>query len=81
MAVRDAVRDHLIGHLGDPQGVLFVDDTGVLKMASVWRGVWRGSGLSVDCRPRRRSQSDWLGRERQLGLVSDRTALKGLCIR
>ncbi|WP_039906521.1 transposase, partial [Micromonospora lupini] len=30
-AVRDDVRDYVVEHLGDPAGVLIVDDTGFLK--------------------------------------------------
>ncbi|SIM47286.1 DDE superfamily endonuclease [Micromonospora cremea] len=37
-AVRDDVRDYLVEHLGDPQGVLIVDDTGFLKRVSARRG-------------------------------------------
>jgi len=31
--VRDDVRDYLVEHLGDPQGVLVVDETGDLEKA------------------------------------------------
>jgi SRSO17 transposase len=40
-AVRDDVRDYLIEHLGDPQGVLIVDDTGFLKKGVRSAGVAR----------------------------------------
>lgn len=40
-AVRDDVRNYLIEHLGDPQGVLIVDDTGFLKKGVRSAGVAR----------------------------------------
>lgn len=40
-AVRDDVRDYLVEHLGDPQGVLIVDDTGFLKKGMRSAGVAR----------------------------------------
>ncbi|MEW2386711.1 IS701 family transposase [Micromonospora sp. NPDC047707] len=40
-AVRDDVRDYLVEHLGDPQGVLIVDDTGFLKKGVRSAGVAR----------------------------------------
>src|SRR5689334_16470279 len=30
-AVRDDLRDHVLEHLGDPDGALIIDDTGLLK--------------------------------------------------
>jgi SRSO17 transposase len=30
-AVRDDIREYVVEHLGDPQGVLIIDDTGFLK--------------------------------------------------
>ncbi|MBB5830040.1 SRSO17 transposase [Micromonospora carbonacea] len=40
-AVRDDVRDYVIEHLGDRQGVLIVDDTGFLKKGTRSAGVQR----------------------------------------
>lgn len=40
-AVRDDVRDYVIEHLGDPTGVLIVDDTGFLKKGTRSAGVQR----------------------------------------
>ncbi|MEU8214123.1 IS701 family transposase [Micromonospora sp. NPDC049044] len=40
-AVRDDVRDYVVEHLGDPAGVLIVDDTGFLKKGSRSAGVQR----------------------------------------
>ncbi|GAB3076324.1 hypothetical protein GCM10027186_35930 [Micromonospora schwarzwaldensis] len=40
-AVRDDVRDYVIEHLGDPAGVLIVDDTGFLKKGTRSAGVQR----------------------------------------
>jgi SRSO17 transposase len=40
-AVRDDVRDYVIEHLGDPQGVLIIDDTGFLKKGIRSAGVAR----------------------------------------
>ena len=40
-AVRDDVRDYVIEHLGDPQGVLIIDDTGFLKKGVKSAGVAR----------------------------------------
>jgi len=38
-AVRDALRDYVVAHLGDPQGVLVVDETGFLKKGAKSAGV------------------------------------------
>jgi SRSO17 transposase len=40
-AVRDEVRDYVIEHLGDPDGVLIIDDTGFLKKGVKSAGVAR----------------------------------------
>ncbi len=40
-AVRDEVRDYVIEHLGDPNGVLIIDDTGFLKKGVKSAGVAR----------------------------------------
>ncbi|AGL19253.1 transposase [Actinoplanes sp. N902-109] len=40
-AVRDDVRDYVTEHLGDPQGVLIIDDTGCLKKGVKSAGVAR----------------------------------------
>ncbi|CCH16236.1 Transposase [Micromonospora lupini str. Lupac 08] len=40
-AVRDDVRDYVVEHLGDPAGVLIVDDTGFLKKGTRSAGVQR----------------------------------------
>jgi SRSO17 transposase len=40
-AVRDEVRDYVIEHLGDPRGVLIIDDTGFLKKGVKSAGVAR----------------------------------------
>ncbi|GAA4572184.1 hypothetical protein GCM10023176_34550 [Micromonospora coerulea] len=40
-AVRDDVRDYLVEHLGGPQGVRIVDDTGFLKKGVRSAGVAR----------------------------------------
>src|SRR5213592_2840083 len=40
-AVRDDVRDYLVEHLGDPQAVLVVDETGDLKKGTTTAGVGR----------------------------------------
>jgi SRSO17 transposase len=40
-AVRDDVRDYVIEHLGDPSGVLVVDETGFLKKGTKSAGVAR----------------------------------------
>src|SRR4051794_41798573 len=40
-AVRDDVRDYVVEHLADPQGVLIVDDTGFLKKGVKSAGVAR----------------------------------------
>jgi len=40
-AVRDDVRGYVAGHLGDPQGVLVVDETGDVKKGSATAGVQR----------------------------------------
>lgn len=40
-AVRDEVRDYVIEHLGDPAGVLIIDDTGFLKKGVKSAGVQR----------------------------------------
>lgn len=40
-AVRDDVRDYVIEHLGDPHGVLIIDDTGFLKKGVRSAGVAR----------------------------------------
>lgn len=40
-AVRDEVRDYVIEHLGDPQGVLIIDDNGFLKKGVNPAGVAR----------------------------------------
>ncbi|WP_192767359.1 IS701 family transposase [Plantactinospora soyae] len=40
-AVRDDVRDYVVEHLGDPRGVLIVDDTGFLKKGVRSAGVQR----------------------------------------
>ena len=39
--VRDDVRDYLMGHLGDPSGVLIADDTGFIKKGVRSAGVQR----------------------------------------
>ncbi len=39
--VRDDVRDYVIEHLGEPDGVLIVDDTGFLKKGTKSAGVQR----------------------------------------
>src|SRR6185437_13500706 len=39
--VRDDVRDYVVEHLGDPGGVLIVDDTGFLKKGRMSAGVQR----------------------------------------
>ncbi len=38
-AVRDDLRDYVVGHLGEPQGVLVVDETGFLKKGDKSAGV------------------------------------------
>lgn len=40
-AVRDDVRDYVVEHLGDPAGVLVVDETGFLKKGTRSAGVAR----------------------------------------
>ena len=40
-AVRDDLRDYVLEHLGDPQGVLIIDDTGFLKKGVKSAGVAR----------------------------------------
>jgi SRSO17 transposase len=40
-AVREEVRDYVIEHLGDPNGVLIIDDTGFLKKGVKSAGVAR----------------------------------------
>ena len=40
-AVRDDVRDYVVEHLGDPAGVLVVDETGFLKKGTKSAGVAR----------------------------------------
>lgn len=40
-AVRDEVRDYVVEHLGDPAGVLIIDDTGFLKKGVKSAGVQR----------------------------------------
>jgi SRSO17 transposase len=40
-AVRDDLRDYVVEHLGDPGGVLIVDDTGFLKKGTKSAGVQR----------------------------------------
>jgi len=40
-AVRDDVRDYVVEHLGDPAGVLVVDETGFLKKGTMSAGVAR----------------------------------------
>jgi SRSO17 transposase len=40
-AVRDAVRGYVVRHLGDPSGVLVVDETGFLKKGTRSAGVQR----------------------------------------
>jgi SRSO17 transposase len=40
-AVRDNVRDYLVEHLGDPEAVLVVDETGDLKKGTATVGVQR----------------------------------------
>ena len=40
-AVRDDVRDYVVEHLGDPTGVLVVDETGFLKKGTKSAGVAR----------------------------------------
>ena len=40
-AVRDDVRDYVVEHLGDPDGVLVVDETGFLKKGTKSAGVAR----------------------------------------
>src|SRR3954454_371440 len=40
-AVRDDVRDYVVEHLGDPRGVLIIDDTGFLKKGVKSAGVAR----------------------------------------
>lgn len=39
--VRDDLRDYVIEHLGDADGVLVVDETGFLKKGTKWVGVQR----------------------------------------
>jgi SRSO17 transposase len=39
--VRDDVRDYVVEHLGDPEGVLILDDTGFLKKGTRSAGVQR----------------------------------------
>jgi SRSO17 transposase len=39
--VRDDIRDHLVEHLGDPQAMLVVDETGDLKKGTQTVGVQR----------------------------------------
>ena len=39
--VRDDVRDYVVGHLGDADGVLIVDETGFLKKGTRSAGVQR----------------------------------------
>ncbi len=38
-AVRDDLRDYVVAHLGDPQGILIVDETGFLKKGDKSAGV------------------------------------------
>jgi SRSO17 transposase len=40
-AVRDDLRDYVIEHLGDPHGVLIIDDTGFLEKGVKSAGVAR----------------------------------------
>lgn len=40
-ALRDVVRDHVVGHLGDPDAVLVVDETVFLKKGAAFCGVSR----------------------------------------
>ena len=42
--VRDDLRDYVVGHLGDPGGVLVVDDTGFLKKGTKSAVVQTSSG-------------------------------------
>jgi len=57
--VRDDLRAYVVEHLGEPGGVLVVDETGFLKKGntspqlagSCWRGRWTlGAGLVGDRR-------------------------------
>lgn len=50
--VRDDLRDYVAGHLGDPDGVLIVDETGFLKKGTRSAGVARQAILR-DRRPGR----------------------------
>jgi SRSO17 transposase len=40
-AVRDDLRDYVVEHLGDPGGVLVIDETGFLKKGTKSAGVQR----------------------------------------
>lgn len=40
-AVRDVLRDYVIEHVGDPEGVLIVDETGFIKKGVHSAGVQR----------------------------------------
>ena len=40
-AVRDDLRDYVVEHLGDPDAVLVVDETGFLKKGTTSAGVQR----------------------------------------
>ena len=42
--VRDDVREYVVEHLGDPEAVLVVDETGFLKQGSKSVGVQRNGG-------------------------------------
>jgi SRSO17 transposase len=51
--VRDDVRSYVIGHLGDPDGVLIADETGFVKKGSRSAGVQRqysgAAGRTENC--------------------------------
>jgi SRSO17 transposase len=61
-AVRDDIRDYVTEHLGDPQAVLIIDETGDLKKGTTTVGVQRQ--LTSPLAPRAasrtpRSRSTW----------------------
>ena len=58
-AVRDDVRDYVVEHLGDPGGVLVVDETGFLKKGTKSAGVARSTPAPRDGSRTARSGCSW----------------------
>ena len=72
-AVRDDLRAYVVEHLGDPEAVLVIDETGFLKKGSKSAGVARQysgtAGRTENCQigsswpmPARRGRRFWIGR-------------------